>query len=258
MRRRMMLVAAAALTGSVALAPCVASAEGLFDFFFGGVQKQQQKAPPQASFFADPFGINQQAAPTPPRYVASGSGPAFCVRSCDGRYFPLARGNATPVQMCQAFCPASPTKVFFGSNIDSASSSTGERYADSENAFAYRKVLRADCTCNGRDSAGLAPIDLTLDTSLRQGDIIATTNGLVAYSGVRAGGGQSAEFTPVASYPGLTADVRARLGEMKVAPVAAEMVANEMPLPEVSRDVALPAAAAPKAAASKAKRAEVQ
>jgi len=63
------------------------------------------------------------------------------------------------------------------------------------NAFAYRKALRADCTCNGRDPAGLAPIDLTLDTSLRQGDIIATTNGLVAYSGVRAGGGQSAEFT---------------------------------------------------------------
>jgi hypothetical protein len=80
----------------------------------------------------------------------------------------------------------------------------------------------------------------------------------VAYSGVRAGSGQNAEFTPVASYPGLTADVRARLGEMKVAPVAVEMVANEMPLPEVSRDVALPAAAAPKAAASKAKRAEVQ
>ena len=147
---------------------------------------------------------------------------------------------------------------FFGSTIDGASAASGERYADSENAFAYRKALRADCTCNGRDPAGLAPIDLTLDTSLRQGDIIATTNGLVAYSGARAGGGQSAEFTPVASYPGLTADVRARLGEMKVAPVAAEMVANEMPLPEVSRDVALPTAAAPKAASSKAKRAEVQ
>jgi hypothetical protein len=170
----------------------------------------------------------------------------------------MARGNATPVQMCQAFCPASPTKVFFGSTIDGAFSGNGERYADSENAFAYRKALRADCTCNGRDPAGLAPIDLTLDTSLRQGDIVATTNGLVAYSGVRAGGGQSAEFTPVASYPGLTADIRARLGEMKVAPVAAEMVAGEMPLSEVSRNVALPAAAAPKAASSKAKRAEVQ
>ena len=86
--------------------------------------------------------------------------------------------------------------------------------------IAYRKAMRADCTCNGRDPAGLAPVDLTLDTSLRPGDVIATTDGLVAYSGVRAGDGQTAEFTPVASYPGLTADVRARLGEMKVAPVA--------------------------------------
>ena len=109
--------------------------------------------------------------------------------------------------------------MFFGSTIDGASSSNGERYADSENAFAYRKALRADCTCNGRDPAGLAPVDLTLDTSLRSGDVIATTSGLVAYTGVRVGASQTAEFTPVASYPGLTADVRARLGEMKVAPV---------------------------------------
>ena len=259
MRRRVMLVAAAALAGSIALAPRMASAEGLFDFFFGGIQKQQQqqKAPAQASFFADPFGINQQAAPTPPRSVASGSGPAFCVRSCDGRYFPLARGNATPVQMCQAFCPASPTKVFFGSNIDSAWSSTGERYADSENAFAYRKTLRADCTCNGRDSAGLAPVDLTLDTSLRPGDVIATTNGLVAYSGIKVGVNQTAEFTPVASYPGLTAEVRARLGEMKVAPVAVDMIADDAPPAEASRDVALPVTSVPKAVLPKAKRAEV-
>src|ERR1019366_9442534 len=240
-------------------APRMASAEGLFDCLFGGAQKQQQRqAPPQANFFADPFGLNQQPAP-PPRPVASSSGPAFCVRSCDGRYFPLlVRGGATPVQMCQAFCPASPTKVFFGSNIDGASSSNGERYGDSENAFAYRKALRADCTCNGRDPAGLAPVDLSLDTSLRPGDVIATTNGLVAHSGVRAGAGQTAEFTPVASYPGLTAEVRARLGEMKVAPVAAETIANEMPLPEASRDGALPVTSVPKSASAGGKRAEAQ
>ena len=134
------------------------------------------------------------------------------------------RGNASPVQTCQAFCPASVTKVFYGSTIDGATASNGERYADSENAFAYRKALRADCTCNGRSPSGLAPVDLTLDTSLRSGDVIATTDGLVAYTGVRLGAGHTAEFTPVASYPGLTADVRARLGEMKVAPVSAEMV----------------------------------
>jgi hypothetical protein len=253
----MMLVAAAALASSLALAPRVASAEGLFDFLFGGIQKQQQKAPPQANFFADPFGLNPQPAPAP-RQVAGGSGPAFCVRSCDGRYFPLtARGAASPVQMCQAFCPASPTRVFYGSSIDGASSANGERYAESENAFAYRKAMRADCTCNGRDPAGLAPVDLALDSSLRPGDVIATTSGLVAYSGVKAGTGQSAEFTPVASYPGLTADVRARLGEMKVAPVSAEMVASETPLPETSRDVALPVTPLPKAS-PRAKRAEVQ
>ena len=257
MRPRLMLVAAVTLASSVALAPRMASAEGLFDFFFGGAQKQHSQAPSQANFFADPFGLNQQPAPTVPRPVVSGSGPAFCVRSCDGKYFPLARGNSTPVQMCQAFCPASPTKVFFGSTIDGASSSTGERYADSENAYGYRKALHADCTCNGRDPAGLAPVDLTLDTSLRPGDVIAATDGLVAYSGVRVGASQTAEFTPVAAYRGLTAEVRARLGEMKVAPVAAEMVASEAPLPEASRAVALPAASVPKAASPRAKRAEV-
>jgi hypothetical protein len=259
MRRRMLPVAAIVLASTVALTPRVASAEGLFDLLFGGAPKQQQRqAPPQASFVADPFGNNQQPAPPPTHASASGgSGPAFCVRSCDGRYFPLTRGNATPVQMCQAFCPASPTKVFFGSNIDNASSATGERYADSENAFAYRKALRADCTCNGRDSAGLAPVDLTLDTSLRPGDVIATTDGLVAYSGVKVGVNQTAEFTPVASYPGLTSDVRARLGEMKVAPVRAETLAVDTPSPETSRDVALPASSMPNGSSLRDKRADL-
>jgi Protein of unknown function (DUF2865) len=252
----MKLVAMAALASSLVLAPRGVSAEGLFDMFFGGFQKQQQRqAPPQANFFADPLGQNQP--PVPPRPIASGGGPAFCVRSCDGRYFPLARGNTTPVQMCQAFCPASPTKVFFGSNIDSAIATTGERYAESENAFAYRKALRADCTCNGRDAAGLAPVDLMLDTSLRPGDVIATTSGLVAYSGVKVGNNQTAEFTPVASYPGLTAEVRARLGEMKVAPVAAETVVNEAPLRESAREFVPPATSVPKTASARAKRAEV-
>jgi hypothetical protein len=255
MRRRMMLVAAATLAGSVALVARPASAEGLFDLLFGGAKQQQQKAPAQANFFADPFGLNQQAAPAPQR--VAGSGPAFCVRSCDGRYFPLtARGGATPAQMCQAFCPASATKVFFGSSIDGASSANGERYADSDNAFGFRKALRADCTCNGRDPAGLAPVDLTLDTSLRPGDVVATSSGLVAYSGVKVGTDQTAEFTPVASYPGLTATVRARLGEMKVAPVTAEMIAGNAPLPETSRDIALPSSSVPKNVSARAKRAE--
>lgn len=228
-RRRRRKSSIAVLAGILALVSHQASAEGLFDLFFGGLQKQHQ-TPSQANFFADP---NQQPAP-PTRPV---SGPAFCVRSCDGKYFPLTRSNASPVQMCQAFCPASPTRVFYGSNIDSATSATGERYADSENAFAYRKTLRADCTCNGRDAAGLAPIDLTLDASLRAGDVIATTDGLVAYSGIKIGNNNSPEFIPLASYPGLTAEVRSRLGEMKVAPVAAEALGSEAAASDVTASI---------------------
>ena len=126
------------------------------------------------------------------------------MRSCDGKYFPLMRGAASPAEMCQAFCPASPTKVFFGSSIDRAYAVTGERYADSENAFAYRKALRADCTCNGHSPAGLASIDLAMDGSLRSGDALATTDGLVTYSGIRVGNDQNPDFTPVASSPGRT------------------------------------------------------
>ena len=236
----------AALGASVALcaltlAPAAQAEDFLSALFgaFGGGRHQSPSMP-----FANEGG--PRFAPyDAPRTRGYGGSQAFCVRSCDGRYFPLTRGNANPVQMCQAFCPASPTRVFFGGSIDSAASSNGERYAESENAFAYRKALRADCTCNGRDPAGLAPVDLTLDTSLRAGDVIATTTGLVAYTGVKLGVNQTAEFTPVASYPGLTPDVRARLGEMKVAPVAAETIATETPFISV-----------PKTVAPKAKRAE--
>jgi len=138
--------------------------------------------------------------------------------------------------MCRAFCPASATRVYFGSSIESARAPNGERYTESENAFAYRKALRSDCTCNGRDAAGLAPIDLAFDKSLRAGDVIATTDGLVAYNGARTGEEKASEFIPIASYPGLTAEVRARLSEMKIAPVHAEPVPLDTPTVETDDD----------------------
>ncbi|WP_024509294.1 DUF2865 domain-containing protein [Bradyrhizobium sp. ARR65] len=241
LRRPLIVVS---IAGPVALMPVMASAEGLLDLLFGAFQRPRQ-ASPQGNFF-DPFNNNPQ--PVPPRPVVASSGPAFCVRSCDGRYFPLTRGGASPVQMCQAFCPASPTKVYFGSSIDNAYTASGERYADSENAYAYRKALRADCTCNGRDPAGLAPVDLALDGSLRAGDVIATSEGLVAYSGVRLGNDQTPELTPVASYPGLTSEVRAKLNALKVAPVRADMVANDASNADGTREPPPPVSPPPKAA----------
>ena len=147
---RRMLVAAT-IVGPVALTPEMSAAQGLLDFLFGGGQKQQ----PQTSSFGNPFNNNPQSPPPQPVIVSAG--PAFCVRSCDGKYFPLMRGAAAPAQMCQAFCPASPTKVFFGSNIDRAYAATGERYADSENALPI-----------GRRCAPIAPATATILPVLRQ------------------------------------------------------------------------------------------
>nr|WP_320109673.1 hypothetical protein [Rhodopseudomonas sp. P2A-2r] len=52
---------------ALALTPGMASAEGFFDFLFGGAPSQKQQprrgAPPETNFFADPFGLNTPAAP---------------------------------------------------------------------------------------------------------------------------------------------------------------------------------------------------
>lgn len=246
-RRGRAILAAVVLSAPVAWSPHPASAQGLFDFLFGDAAKPQQSAPSSsANFFADPFGLNQQPNAAPARPVATstgGRGGTFCVRTCDGKYFPLSiRGGATPARMCQAFCPAAQTKIYSGSTIDSAVASNGERYAGSTNAFAYRKALKADCTCNGRDPAGLAQVDLSQDPSLRSGDVVATADGLVAYTGVRLGADQAPDFAPVANYPGLTATVRAKLGEMKVAPASADMLSDA-----ATPDNAVQAATTPKA-----------
>lgn len=258
----MTLVLILMLAMPVALAPRVASA-GILDFLFGG-GKTERQAPQQApsNAFADPFGLSSPD-PAPPAASPGGRFTTYCVRTCDGRYFPLtSRGGGTPAQMCQSFCPASTTKVYSGNSIDYAVGNMGERYVDTPNAFAYRKALKADCTCNGRDPAGLAPVDLSLDTTLRPGDIVATSNGLVAYSGTNSANGQTAQFTPVNNYPGLTPELRARLGEMKVAPVAAEIpedtyssqdITGSVPEPKYAQPMA-PDATLPKIAMPKPKR----
>jgi hypothetical protein len=54
---------------------------------------------------------------------------------------------------------------------------------------------------------------------LRTGDVVATRDGFLAYSG--AGRGEHARFTPIDAQRGLSEDVRRRLAETKVDPVDA-------------------------------------
>jgi len=176
-----------------------ASAQGLFDWFGGGQRqddryprqnswsgqrqdswfgRQQRQYTPQANAYTDPGAVMQERygpASTPSIGGGTGQSVAYCVRLCDGRYFPMQRhGNATSIQLCNAFCPAAKTQVFNGSQIDHAAASNGARYTNLDNAFVYREKIVPGCTCNGKDAFGLAKIDVANDPTLRPGDIVAS------------------------------------------------------------------------------------
>ena len=119
--------------------------------------------------------------PAAPPSSGTGRAVAYCVRLCDGRYFPMQRhANANPVQLCSAFCPASATQVFNGSQIEHATANSGARYADIEKAFVYRDRIVPGCTCNGKDAFGLVQIDAANDPTLRPGDIVASGDNVKA------------------------------------------------------------------------------
>jgi hypothetical protein len=171
------LISLALLAATLSAAP--AAAQGLFDSLFNGDRysaRQRSYAPPGGNAYAEPsWGQPQDRPAAPQASYGTGRAVAYCVRLCDGRYFPMSRqANATPVQLCNAFCPAAKTQVFNGSEIDHAVASTGARYADLDNAFVYRQKLIPNCTCNGKDAFGLAKIDVASDPTLKPGDIVAT------------------------------------------------------------------------------------
>ena len=173
--------------------------------------------PPDAHAFVDPL-TSLNNAINPPQHLRVESGPAraFCVRTCDGHFFPVqAHAGLSAAETCQTFCPASQTRLYSGGNIDSAVASDGSRYADLDNAFVYRKQLVAGCTCNGRDAFGLAHIDVNADPTLRPGDVVATKSGLVAFTGTK---NKTADFTPVANFRGFSKNYRDKLSEIRIMP----------------------------------------
>jgi hypothetical protein len=178
-----------------------ASAENFFEALFGGFRRQM---PRQSNSYADPNVSDGESS------GSYGHGTAFCVRTCDGRYFPIQRhAGATPAEICHSFCPAAKTVVFTGGKIDHAVAPNGARYADLDSAFAYRNGLVANCNCNGKDGLGLARVEATTDPTLRAGDIVASNDGLATYSG------KTAEFTPINAASGEWAR---RLADIKVRP----------------------------------------
>src|SRR5215469_13668473 len=183
-----------------------ASAQNIFEALFGRLWNSP------VTSYADP-----NASSRSPEATHSEGVLAYCVRLCDGRYFPIQRhSGSTSAQTCSSMCPASATKIYNGNAIDHAVAPDGKRYSELATAFADRKKIVPGCTCNGRDAFGLVNTAVADDPTLRPGDIVATNTGLMAYSA----GPNGSTFMPISAYAGLSADLRRQLTETKIEPAA--------------------------------------
>ena len=188
--KRLALAAAAVLCVS-ALAPA-AQAEDFFSALFGGFGRS--RAPQMHLPFAGEGGPFAPQRDARPRF---GGGQAYCVRSCDGRYFPVnGPDKQSRAEACNNFCPASDTKLVYGSSIDTAATETGKPYSELPNAFRFREELVAGCTCNGKDQIGLAPVKIEDDPTLRRGDIVAAADGLMVVGRGADKRGAALNFSP--------------------------------------------------------------
>ncbi len=182
---------------AVAVAAPAAQAQDFFSLLFGGFGR-----PPM---IRTPFDDSAPPVRRVERSRAYG-GQAFCVRGCDGRYFPLpVSDNASRAQSCNSFCPASETKLVYGSSIDDAETDDGKPYSELPNAFRYRNEIVAGCTCNGKDPGGLAQVKIEDDPTLRKGDIVAGENGLMVAGRTDAVPRYNSRPRPTASAPNMSA-----------------------------------------------------
>jgi len=178
--------------------------------------------------FSALFGIfKDKPPPTPEPQIQRynyGGGQAYCVRSCDGRYFPVQGPDSeSKARACDSFCPASETTLVFGSNIDYATTKSGKPYSELPNAFRFRKEMVAGCTCNGKDQIGLATIKIEDDPTLRRGDIVAGDEGLVVANRSADDRRRAVGFSPLPN------SARARFDRLPV--VARDSRPGSSPLP---------------------------
>jgi hypothetical protein len=210
-KKKMLRVSAGIFAAGLAtfgvLAP--ASAQGIFERIFGGLRHAVEapaQLPASISGFAPFASPSENVAPR----GESGPASAYCVRTCDGHFFPVrAHAGASAADACRAFCPASQTKLYSGGGIERAVAADGSRYGDLDTAFVYRKKLVDGCTCNGSSPFGVARVDVNSDPTLRPGDIVATKSGMAAFAGMK---NKVADFTPVPK------GARDKVSDLKIMP----------------------------------------
>ncbi|MBV8474399.1 MAG: DUF2865 domain-containing protein, partial [Hyphomicrobiales bacterium] len=194
-------------------------------------QPPRAPEPPATRLVALP--INPASAAHPKARHSSALRTPVCVRLCDGYFFPMSgAGNkaSTGETACSDLCPGAATALYFlapGSDrIEDATAANGARYTALDAALRYRTVRDGACSCQ---SALARRPPYWEDPTLRKGDVVATTNGFLAYRGPVAPADPSANFVAIAQAPMPTAR-RAELARLERAIVSTP---DAPPRPEI-------------------------
>lgn len=192
--------------------------------FFGG-QREARSVPeitvnPRTGAI-DP--VTGQPLATPRTTLTSPGGQAYCVRTCDGFYFPVGRptagaSRAAQADICQRQCPGAEVALYSAggnASIEQAVGPRGQSYASLRTAFRFRERVDAACTCAGASTNGLARVPITHDPTLRPGDVVVTDAGVRVFAGGSRFPYRQADFVAARSYGRLPADIRQRVADIE-------------------------------------------
>lgn len=176
-----------------------ARAEDLFDFLFGPDTPSRAHSHAEPSYRREPQWRRRPGLPRASLQVAPGDGAGtgtgapsasswsggFCVRTCDGYYFPLIPSERTTRQKsCEYACPSAPMAIYYGSAIEGARNYKGEKYTSLKTAFSFRDKATPRCSCNRPENSQAFFVRIARsDPTLRAGDIIFDATGAYVYSG---------------------------------------------------------------------------
>ena len=141
----------------------------------------------------------------------------YCVRTCDGYYFPLSSMGTIveDTDACQAACPGTRTEVYErkGSDeIEDAVSLKGNPYSSLATAFSYRSRLTPTCSCKVERKRGFAAF--FEDATLVQGDIVVTEKGVYVFAGANRFPYRESDFVPLSKARGMPRKIETYLAEI--------------------------------------------
>ncbi len=174
------------------------------------------KAPALVEIPIDPSVPPQSGKRAGASVTKSASRRPVCVRLCDGFFFPVSSFSgsaeiASEEATCAGLCPDAPVALYFlpaGSDkIEDATSTSGERYTALPASLRYRTTRDGACAC--RRAIAQNP-SVWQDLTLRNGDAVTTSGGIVVFRGAGRSPYARDDFTPLAA-ASMPSDRRATL-----------------------------------------------